>query len=215
MRSVDSAVQAARLSRRLVEREFIWIEGKNRSTGALEEVGFVSDINEMTAPVVDGFTRATETRSFYGAGSLISIGDIETANDNNYRTVEITLSPLNDEVAQAIRGYDPRQCHIQVYSGTFDPDTNTLLAPAEPIFVGRIDEAPITTGAEGDVSQITLTCRTDAQELDRASTAKRSNENQAIRSATDTFFKYVPIMDSITIPWGEKWSAIKSNTVNS
>jgi hypothetical protein len=211
MRSVDSAVQAAREARRLVEREFIWIEAKNRETGETESVGFVSDINDITASVVDGFTRSTVERSFVGAGSLISIGDIETANDNNYRSVEITLSPLNDDIAQAIRGYDPRQCHIQVYSGTFDPDTNVLIAPAEPIFVGRIDEAPITTGAEGDVSQITLTCRTDAQELDRASTAKRSNENQALRSATDTFFKYVTIMDSITIPWGEKWSAIKSN----
>jgi len=211
MRSVDSAVQAAREARRLVEREFIWIEARDRTTGAIEAQGFVSDINEMTVPVVDGFTRETVTRSFVGAGSLISIGDIETANDNNYRSVEITLSPLNDDVAQAIRGYDPRQCHIQIYSGTFDPDTMELLAPAEPIFVGRVDEAPITTGAEGSVSSITLKCRTDAQELDRAPAWKRSNENQALRDSTDTFFKYVTIMDSITIPWGEKWSAIKSN----
>lgn len=211
MRSVDSAVQAAREARRLVERELIWIEAKDRTTGALEAQGFVSDINDMTVAVVDGFTRATVTRSFVGAGSLISIGDIETANDNNYRSVEITMSPLNDDVAQAIRGYDPRQCHIQIYSATFDPDTMELLAPAEPIFVGRVDEAPITTGAEGSVSSITLKCRTDAQELDRAPASKRSNENQALRDSTDTFFKYVTIMDAITIPWGEKWSAIKSN----
>lgn len=211
MRSVDSAVQAAREARRLVERELIWIEAKDRTTGALEAQGFVSDINDMTVAVVDGFTRATVTRSFVGAGSLISIGDIETANDNNYRSVEITMSPLNDDVAQAIRGYDPRQCHIQIFSATFNPDTMELLAPAEPIFVGRIDEAPITTGAEGSVSSITLKCRTDAQELDRAPASKRSNENQALRSATDSFFKYVSIMDSVKIPWGEKWSAIKSN----
>lgn len=211
MRDVDPAVRVARQSRRLVERELVWVEGRNHTTGEIEAQGFVSDINEMTIPVIDGFTRETVTRSFTGAGGLISIGDIEAANDNNYRSVEITLSPLNDDVAQAIRGYDPRQCHIQIFSATFNPDTMELLAPAEPIFVGRIDEAPITTGAEGDVSQITLTCRTDAQELDRAPASKRSNENQTLRDATDTFFKYVAIMDGITIPWGEKWSAIKSN----
>ena len=71
------------------------------------------------------------------------------------QNITVTLSQVADRVNDLVRGYECKQGRVEIYRGLFDPATRTMVAPAEPRFVGTIDEAPITTpneGESGDVS---------------------------------------------------------------
>lgn len=209
MRNISPQVQAARSARVVEDRDFLWLVGKRRDTGALEATGFWSDLGTINAPVVDGITGVTVLRTFVGAVSLIEISAIEMANDTMYRTVDVKLTQLHPAVEQAVRLYDARQAEIQIWRGTYDPDTMNLLEPAATRFVGRVDELPIITGAEGEESTLTLRCRNHAQELDRASTEKRSDESQKLRHPGDRFYQHASAMASRKQFWGQKKEAIK------
>ncbi|PRD42183.1 hypothetical protein C5748_17105 [Phyllobacterium phragmitis] len=209
MRNISPQVQAARSARVVEDRDFLWLVGKRRDTGAQESAGFWSDVGTINAPVVDGITGVTVVRIFTGAVSLIDISDIAMVNDVMYRTVDVKMTQLHPAVEQAVRLYDARQAEIQIWRGTYDPDTMNLIEPAAIRFVGRVDEQPIITGAEGEESTLTLRCRNHAQELDRASTDKRSDESQKLRNAGDRFYQYTSAMASRKQFWGQKKEAIK------
>lgn len=204
MRDQSPALRAAREGRIVEDREFLWLTGKERDGGAVRSAGFWSDYGTINAPVIDGITRQTVVRTFTGAVSLIEIDDIALVNDTLFRTVNVKLTQLNNAVEQAVRLYDARQAEIQIYRGTYDPKTMLLIDAAEPIFVGRVDEQPIKTAGEGSESYLTLVCRTHAQELDRFSTEKRSDESQKLRNPVDRLFQYVTPMQNRPIFWGQK-----------
>lgn len=209
MRNISPQVQAARSARVVEDRDFLWLVGRRRDTGTLESAGFWSDVGTINAPVVDGITGVTVIRTFTGAVSLIDISDIAMVNDTMYRTVEVKMTQLHPAVEQAVRLYDARQAEIQIWRGTYDPETMILLEPAAIRFVGRVDEQPITTGAEGEESTLILRCRNHAQELDRSSTEKRSDESQKLRNPDDRFFQYANAMAAKKQFWGQKKEAIK------
>lgn len=213
MRSISTANQAALAARALVARDFLWIVARNRSTGAAVPVGFWSDIeNVSSVPVINPDTLTTVSRSYYGAGSLISIDDIPAISSIQVQDVHIRMSQLDEQVENAIRFYDVKQARVEIHRGLFDPATRLLVAPAVVRFVGFVNLVEVHTPEEGGDGFVDITCVSHTQELTRSNPATRSHADQQTRSATDTFFVDAAVVGDWEFQWGEEKGTKKVET---
>ncbi|MEO9612640.1 MAG: hypothetical protein ABJG86_09695 [Nitratireductor sp.] len=204
MRDADPAIVSHLQSRAgVVPRSFLWMVGKNRATGEPEAAGFWSDLDAITVTVIDGLTGTPVSRDYVGSGTLISVDPVPLVSDLTVRHIRIRLSQVSAEVAQAIRGYDPRLAHVEIHLGLFDPATRTLIAPPVPQFVGQVNGAPIRTPAVGQEGDITLVVASQTRELTRTNPAKRSDETQRRRGG-DRFRRYKDVAGQWEFFWGEK-----------
>lgn len=210
MRDISAANYDALQSRQLVARDFIWFVVRDMTSGDPVTDGYWSDIGDISADIIDPDTGGTETRTFVGAGSLISISDIPLVSNLTVQNITVTLSQVADRVNELVRGYDCKQGRVEIYRGLFDPLTRQMVAPAEPRFVGFIDEAPITTPKEGDSGDVTLTCTSNTSELTRFNTDTRSDASQQLRSAGDDFFTDVAVVGAWQQFWGRAGGVVRS-----
>lgn len=203
-RSISAANQAALEARALVARDFLWIEVKDRDTGATVTDGMWSDYGTIDAAVMDPDTGLSDTRTFTGAGGLIQISDIPLVNNLTVQNVTISLNQILEHVNDLLRGYEPKQGRVEIYRGLFDPDTRQMVAAAECRFVGFIDEVTITTPKEGDEGSVEVSCTSHTQELTRTNSDTRSDASQRLRSATDNFFQDAAVVGDWEFFWGKK-----------
>ena len=210
MRDIATANQDALAARILVPRDFIWFVVKDRTTGAAVTDGYWSDIGSINAAIVDPDTGGTVMRTWAGAGALISISDIPLVSNITVQNISVTLSQVADRVNNLVRGYECKQGRVEIYRGLFDPNTRTMVSPAMPRFVGTIDEAPITTPAEGGDGDVTLSCTSNTQELTRANTDTRSDASQKLRLATDDFFVDTAVVGTWQQFWGQAGGEVRT-----
>lgn len=209
MKSYSANTVAALAARRLKPRDFLTITARDRSTGDSVTVGFWSDLANVTALVIDPETRLPALRAFYGSGSLISISDIPAIVGVSVETVTITMSQLHEQVEEAIRLYDCKQARVEIHTGLLDPDSNKLVDPAEPVFVGFVDKIEIRTPAEGGDGAAVLTCASGTQELLRSNPSTRSHADQQTRAPGDDFFRDAAVCGD----WDHYWGAVGENKV--
>lgn len=202
MKTFAPEYQAALAARRLLPRDFLSITARNRTTGEPETVNFWSDVSSVQALVLDPDTGIPVLRSYRGAGILIQISDIPAIAGVTVQRVTIRMSQLDEQVEQAVRLYDVKQARVEIHTGLLDPESRKLVSPAEPLFVGFIDEAPITTPAEGEDGGITLTCTSHTQELARSNPATRSHADQQVRAPGDDFFIDAAVVGDQDHYWG-------------
>jgi len=206
-RAISTANATALAARRLVARDFIWFVVRDRITGDPVTDGYWSDVGTVSADVIDPDTGGASTRTFHGAGSLISISDIPLVSSLTVQNVTITLSQVADRVNDLLRTYDCKQGQVTIWRGHFDPATRAMVAPAEPRFIGTIDEAPITTPKEGDAGSVIITCTSSTQELTRANPDTRSDASQRLRAATDNFYQDTAVVGG----WQQFWGRASGN----
>ncbi len=212
MRSISTDNQTALNARQLVARDFLWIVARNRETGEEEPVGFWSDIENVTGvQVIEPETGDTVSRTYYGAGGLISISAIPAVSVLQVNDIDIEMSQLDEMVEEAIRLYDIKQAKVEVHRGLFDPDSRKLVAPALLRFAGFVNLVRIKTPAEGDNGGVMLQCVSHTQELMRANPATRAHEDQQLRSSDD-FFKDTAVVSEWDYEWGEIPQKQKTNT---
>jgi hypothetical protein len=210
MRDISAANLTALQSRILMPRDFIWFVVKDRTTGAAVTDGYWSDIGSIDAAIVDPDTGGTTTRTWAGAGSLISISDIPLVSTLTVQNITVTLSQVADRVNNLVRGYECKQGRVEIYRGLFDPNTRQMVAPATPRFVGTIDEAPITTPAEGGDGDVQLTCTSNTAELTRSNPDTRSDASQKLRNAADGFFNDAAVVGSWAQFWGQDGGPVRT-----
>lgn len=204
MRAISTENQTALAARELVARDFLWIVAKDRVTGDPVNVGFWSDIENVTAFVLNPDTLLPVSRTYYGAGGLISIDSIPSVSVVQVQDIKIVLSQLDELVEQAVRLYDIKQARVEIHRGLFDPDTRNLVSPAIVRFVGFVNKVEITTGLENAEGGVTITCVSHTQELTRANPTTRSHEDQKTnRNEDDDFF----IDAGVTADWNIQWGA--------
>lgn len=204
MRSISAENLAALNARKLVLADFFWIEVRNRSTGAIVADGQWSGSGTRSFQVINPRTGGVETRTFAGAGELVSISDIPQVNNITAQTVTVRMSQISDRAEELIRFYDPQQAPVQIFRGLFDPDTYKLVAPAMARFVGFVDKVEIKTPSENEVGAMTLTCRSHTQEMTRSNSDTRSHESQQLRMPGDAFYKDVSVVGDWEQSWGKE-----------
>jgi hypothetical protein len=202
MRTVSAPVAAALAAGRLVARDFLWIVARTRDTLAPVTDGMWSDVGDITCQVINPDTGSAVSRTFHGVGELVSISDIPLVSTIEVQTVAIVLSQVVDRVNSLVRTYDCKQARVEIFRGLFDPDTRVLVAPAEPRFVGFVDEIEIETPPEGEEGGVTLRCKSHTQEMNRANPDTRSDASQRLRSATDNFYQDVAVVGEWEVWWG-------------
>lgn len=212
MRSISTANQAALAARALVARDFLWFMARDRTTGAAVPVGFWSDIENVSAQVLDPDTLLPVVRSYYGAGGLITIDDIPSVSTIQVQDVHIRMSQLDEQVANAIRGYDTKQARVEIHRGLFDPISRDLVAPAVVRFVGFVNVIEVHTGAENEDGYVDITCTSHTQELTRSNPATRSHADQQIRAPGDAFFIDAAVVGDWEFQWGEEPGTKKVDT---
>lgn len=192
---------AALQARGLYGRDFIWFVVRDRVTGNPVTDGYWSDVGVIDAEVIDPDTGSVVTRTFAGAGGLISISDIPRVSNLTVQNVTVKLSQVADRVNNLVRGYDCKQGKVQIFRGLFSLSTHVMVDPAFPRFVGTIDAAPITTPPAGQTGDVTLTCTSNTIELTRSNPDTRSDASQRQRLSTDNFYQ-----DTATVSeWQQYW----------
>lgn len=206
VRVLDVATQGAIRSRNaIVPRNFVVITAKDRGDGSSKLHGFWDDADDVVTNVISGEDGSTVSRTFRGDGAIVSCDPIPMRIGLEVRTVQLALSPLHAGVQALVRTDDPRFATVEIYRGLLDPASMLLVAPPRIRFLGRINGAPIETGAAGGESTATLKLVSHTRELTRTSPAKKSDETQRLRSG-DRFRRYTGVAGEWPIWWGEEKS---------
>lgn len=197
MRTYDSATATHLASATgIMARLLIWIRAKDRGTGAEATLGLWNGDDHQD------FTIGGVTRTYFGAGGLLGIEPIVYSTGVQVRMHRVSLSPLAPEVAQVIRGYEPRLAPVEIHRALFDPATLALVAEPHRVFKGWIDDVTITTPQLGGEASCDVTLASAARALTRTLPLKKSDESQKRRSG-DRFRRYADISAAVDVFWGE------------
>lgn len=209
-RSLASEVTDALAARALVARDFLWFVARDRDTGDPITDGVWSDVGSVTADVVNPDTGITDSRLFYGSGTLIQCDDVPLVSNLTVQNLTIRMSQVDDKVATLVRTYDLKQARVELYRGLFDPVSRSLVSPAFSRFVGFVDKIEIKTPSENEDGSVTLTCASHTQEMTRSNPDTRSDASQRLRSATDNFFVDAGVVGDWEHFWGKTYGAVKT-----
>lgn len=197
MREYGSQVEAHLAgTANVVPRHLVWIVARNRGTGAAEAVGFWNGKDSRE------FDVGGETRSYFGAGALLSVGPIRGAVGLDVRRHELGLSAVTPEVLLAIRGYDVRLAPIEVHRAFMDPETGMQIGAPVRVLKGTVDEAPIVSAAGADQPSVTLVVASASRALTRTLTAKKSEATQRQIDPSDRGREYSAISGAVGVFWG-------------
>lgn len=209
MISTDPAHLTALASRRIYPRDFLWIKARTRADPPVAvEDAYWSDVGAVTAPIQDFASGNTINRTYQGAGQLIQIGQITRTSNLTVLDVQISFLQIGDDANRLIRTYDAKQAEVEIHSGLLDVDTRTLIAPAAPLFKGFVNRVRMPRVAEGSAGVGTLFCKSHSQELSRSNPARRSDEDQRLRSATDAFYASAASVGE----WEQYWGRAREST---
>jgi len=198
MRTLDAAVTAQFATREgIYARLLAWIVARDRSTGTPMPVGF------WTGDDHQDFSIGDETRTYYGAGTLLSMPSLQFDVGLKVRSHRITFSPLAPEVEQALRGYDPRLAPAELHVAHFDPLTHGLLAEPARVFRGFVDTVTVNIPAVGGAADVEVALLSSAHALTRTLSLKKSHESLIARQSGDAFRQYTAVTGAVSCVWGE------------
>jgi hypothetical protein len=182
-------------------RNLVWIEAKNRISGAAEVLGLWNG-EDVRAFTVDGVSR-----NYSGAGSLLSVSEISGGVGLDVRMHVVTLSKIPPQVALLIHGYDSRLAPIEVHQVHFDTVKGVVIGDPIRILKGWVEELPVPTPSEGGSENISLTIASASRALTKTLTVKKSDEAQRQISSTDRGREYASVSGSVGVFWGVKNSS--------
>jgi len=197
MRSFDAATLAALQNRtQVMVRILVWVQARNRSTGAVEALGLWNGGYDRE------FTIGGTPRTYVGAGALMGIPALTYEVGVNVRMHRLTLSPIDATVAALIRTYDSRLAPVEIHRAVFDPVTTLLVAEPHRLFKGIVDELEVPVDAKGE-TRAEMSVSGSARYLTNTLSLKRSDASQQLRSG-DRFMRYADVSGEVDVVWGEK-----------
>jgi hypothetical protein len=197
MRTISPTLQAHLAARQgFVIRLLFYAWPKNRSTGAVEEVGL------WTGATHQDFTIGGDLRSYAGAGGVMAIAPVISAIGLDIRHQRVTLSAIFPEVEDLMRGYDPHRAPAELHRALYDPASRALIEEPHRLFKGFITKAKITRPEAGAMATVDLTLASTARNLTQPLAVRQSDASQRLR-AGDRFFKHADVSGEVDVIWGE------------
>jgi len=138
---------------------------------------------------------------YTGAGTLLSISDVEDTAELKSAGVSLTLSGMDQTVLSYALAENYLNRPITIYLVFTDGGSNDL-AGAMTSFVGRMISMTITDDPNG--STVALQAENRLIDLSRPSNLRYTNASQQYISAGDTAFRYVAQMEDLEIVWGKE-----------
>lgn len=198
---------AALEANRLIPRYLLHIEGRNRSTGDIEEVNIWTGELPLNIPVIDPKDQSIVYRAYQAGHGWLTIPPIPQKIELEARSLRLTFSRLPPSAINIIRAYDPKLGKVEIHRALFDPDTHQIVDPAYCMFLGFVNRAPIEVPAVGGEGTIELECSTNSRYLTRKRGDKFSDEFMK-RRHNDRFGKYLDVAGLWRVFWGEEDSHI-------
>jgi hypothetical protein len=211
MRSQLPANVEALLGRTIFPRDFMEIRVKARDTGAFVTERLWSDRYDVNAAILDLDTGIPLSYTWQGAAGLIEISDLSFVSNLTVSEATVSLAAYGVDVDRLLRQYDAAQARVRIWRGFLDVETRQLVAPAEPIYTGEVDDIQLPTGADGEEAVATLTILA-SQELTRGNPETRSHSSQLRRNPNDDFFKYAATVGQWVMWWGQKRGVIPAES---
>ena len=202
MRILPPAVAAHLAARRpLLVHALAWIAARDRTTRAEAPIGIWTGADHEVISI------GGAARTYYGAGAMLGLDDFTARAELEVREWSMQVSPLHDQIVEAIRLYDARLARFELHLWYFDPTTMTPLADPVREFRGVVTTLDIHTPEIGGEASATLRCASDAWALTRGLPLKRSQAALSARVPGDQFRKYNAISGSVATAWGENVKA--------
>jgi hypothetical protein len=174
----------------------LWVKARNRVTNAVEALGLWTGAEDATF-VIDG-----QSRTYIGAGTMISVEPIIYAVGLEVRIQRMRLSGIDATVEQLLRGYDTRLAKVELHVARFDLDTGALIDAPEVKLRGSVDEMPLHTPEQGGDAYIDMAVASQSRDLTRSLTLRKSDEAQRLRGG-DRIRQYGDVTGKVQTYWGE------------
>ena len=199
MPNIETIIQSQFEERRGVEgKALVWVRARNRSTGLPESIGFWSGDDH------ENFTIDGQSRTYFGAGNVISIPPIRSVAGLKTVYHTITLPPFTDEVRTALLQYDSRLAAVEVHVAAFDIDTGIMMSNPIRMIKGQLQEAPLNIAEKGGRnSSVNLKVASSARRLSLGVPIYRSRDALEARAPTDRGREYIDVAGDWIVPWGE------------
>ena len=138
--------------------------------------------------------RTIEGNTYIGAGSLLSISDLEEVSDLAAKSATIALSGVPSEIVSLAlqEPYQNRPCRVLFGEAT--------VSDVVEAFSGVMNQMPIDDAADSSVISLTVDSRYVL--LKRGNLRRYNNESHTSRYPGDTFFSYVADLQDRQILWG-------------
>ena len=147
---------------------------------------------------VDEMTIAGET--YEGAGTLLSVGDIEDTMEIKSTNLTVSLSGMDSTVMNLALSEDVQNRKIFLYMGFMMGGANES-AGEMVMFSGRMSSVTVADDPESG-STITISAENRLVDLNRPSNLRYTNASQQVIASGDTGFKYVQAIQGKEIMWG-------------
>jgi len=161
---------------------------------ALFDSGAIRFWNGLGDLVYDGDT-------YTGAGQLLGLSPIDESLKVESRGISLKLSGVPSALISIALAEHYQDRAITVDIGFFDSAGAIVVDPFR-FFSGKADVMEIQDG--GDTATISLSAESDIIILQRVNERRRTDEDQKLESATDTFFSGVTSLQNKQIVWGGK-----------
>lgn len=175
----------------------IWIEARNRDTGAPETMGLWTGSDDAT------FTIGGVARVYHGAGAVLDVPAIQSQAGLVVQMQTVGLNIITPEVAQLIRGYDARGAKTEIHLARFNPETSGLIDVSR-VFKGWMDQAEIVTGPKGGSDSLTASLANSARALTRKVPLRVSDAAHQRAQPGDRIFRYADVSGTVEVFWGMK-----------
>lgn len=201
MRIIDSALVAsltAAPNAGIAPVYFVWVVARDRTTGAASAMGFWSGDEDTRVGVAipDG---GVAQRDYIG-GCNLTVEGLQYVADLTDNAVTVGLSQIADAAQELVRGLDVRLAYCEVHATTMTGGAFTS-AP-QLMWVGIVDDGPISTPAAGSEGGISLKVRSEIMtQLGAINPAKSSDAHQRRRNGADRFSEYASVIGTRKIQW--------------
>lgn len=174
---------------------YVW--AKRRDTGAVEEMGLWSGVDDRSFAIDGG------ARVYYRAAGLMQMDEILMQPGTDVAFTAFRLSPIDPAVKLLLNNYDLRFAPVEIHRALFWPETGALVAAPDRLFQGWIDGAPTSEPEPGADAELTLSLASANLALSRTMAFKKSDPAQSAARLGDRFRRYVDV-GSVIVPWGER-----------
>jgi len=204
MRSIDAetlaALQAADTAG-LIEADLVTFHVKTYA-GVATSFAFWTEHDAATMDVISPVTGGLVSRTFFGAGAVLDVGEIALTADLSIRRLPIVLAQEHAVVASMWQGHNMHLAGVEVHRRLFDPDTRNLIGQPYVHFVGELNGGPKEVAPIGGQGGIRFDCVSDTRQLTRVNATRRSDAHQRSRQ-NDGFHRYIGVAGEWRIPWAQ------------
>ena len=147
----------------------------------------------------DDLTINSET--YTGAGTLLSISDMEDTLDMKATGLSVALSGMDPDVLDAALTENYQNRDISVFMGFLMAGSNEV-AGVLKVFAGRMVSLEIEDTIDG--ATVNVSCENRLIDLERQSNLRYTSESQQFIDSSDTGLNRVQQLQDKQLAWGQK-----------